>query len=56
MLFTFMNGIGYLLNFVFVDRKNRRQAVLTLKDGIEKLKAGHSLIIFPKAQEAQEKI
>lgn len=37
-----------VMNCVFVDRKNRRQAVLSLKDGAEKLKAGHSLIIFPE--------
>lgn len=36
------------MNCVFVDRKNRRQAVLSLKEGTEKLKAGHSLIVFPE--------
>ncbi|WP_282034105.1 lysophospholipid acyltransferase family protein [Metabacillus indicus] len=37
-----------VMNCIFVDRKNKRQAMLSLKEGSEKLKEGHSLIIFPE--------
>ncbi|MEA3319143.1 MAG: lysophospholipid acyltransferase family protein [Bacillota bacterium] len=36
------------MNCVFIDRKDRRKAVQSIKDGIETLKKGHSLVIFPE--------
>ncbi|WP_421379040.1 lysophospholipid acyltransferase family protein [Bacillus salacetis] len=37
-----------VLNCVFVDRKNKRQSVLSIRECITKLKEGHSLVIFPE--------
>ncbi len=36
------------MNCVFIDRKDRRKAVQSIKDGIATLKKGHSLVIFPE--------
>ncbi|PHE54497.1 lysophospholipid acyltransferase family protein, partial [Bacillus pseudomycoides] len=33
---------------VFMDRSNRRQSLQAIKDGIELLKNGHSIVIFPE--------
>ncbi|SET38058.1 1-acyl-sn-glycerol-3-phosphate acyltransferase [Oceanobacillus limi] len=37
-----------LLYCVFIDRKDRRQSIQAINQGIENLKAGHSLVIFPE--------
>ncbi|MDM5154793.1 lysophospholipid acyltransferase family protein [Bacillus sp. DX1.1] len=37
-----------LMNCVFMDRSNRRQSLQAIKDGIEFLKQGHSIVIFPE--------
>ncbi|WP_242142839.1 MULTISPECIES: 1-acyl-sn-glycerol-3-phosphate acyltransferase [unclassified Bacillus cereus group] len=37
-----------LMNCVFMDRSNRRQSLQAIKEGIELLKKGHSLVIFPE--------
>lgn len=37
-----------VMSCLFVDRKNRRQAVASLKKGVEQLKDGHSLLVFPE--------
>ncbi|MFD2045273.1 lysophospholipid acyltransferase family protein [Ornithinibacillus salinisoli] len=37
-----------LLYCVFIDRKDRRQSMKAIQQGIENLKAGHSLVIFPE--------
>ncbi|WP_018782138.1 MULTISPECIES: lysophospholipid acyltransferase family protein [Bacillus] len=37
-----------LMNCVFMDRSNRRQSLQAIKDGIELLKNGHSIVIFPE--------
>ncbi|QFT89297.1 1-acyl-sn-glycerol-3-phosphate acyltransferase [Bacillus sp. THAF10] len=36
------------MNCVFIDRKDRRKAVQSIRDGIATLKKGHSLVIFPE--------
>ncbi|MFY0757941.1 lysophospholipid acyltransferase family protein [Metabacillus dongyingensis] len=51
---TVILGIGFFIIVCLADRKNRRQAVLSLKDGMEKLKAGYSLIIFPEGTRSAE--
>ncbi|HEX3015218.1 MAG TPA: lysophospholipid acyltransferase family protein [Desulfobacteria bacterium] len=38
----------YKMHSVFLDRKNLRQSVLTMRKGVEILKAGNSLVIFPE--------
>ncbi|WP_231505656.1 lysophospholipid acyltransferase family protein [Bacillus sp. EB01] len=37
-----------LINCVFMDRGDRRQAIASLREGAEMLKKGHSLVIFPE--------
>ena len=37
-----------LTRCVLLDRKNRRQGILAMKEGISILKEGHSLVIFPE--------
>ncbi|MEN2465237.1 lysophospholipid acyltransferase family protein [Ornithinibacillus sp. JPR2-1] len=37
-----------LLNCVFIDREDRRQSMKAINQGIENLKNGHSLVIFPE--------
>jgi 1-acyl-sn-glycerol-3-phosphate acyltransferase len=37
-----------LLNCVFIDRSDRRQSMMAINQGIENLKTGHSLVIFPE--------
>ncbi|WP_047980437.1 lysophospholipid acyltransferase family protein [Ornithinibacillus contaminans] len=41
------NWMG-LLHCVFIDRADRRQSVKAINQGIENLKNGHSLVIFPE--------
>lgn len=37
-----------VMNCVFLDRKDRRQAIRSIREGAEILKQGHSLVIFPE--------
>ena len=37
-----------LMNCVFMDRSDRRQSLQAIKDGIELLKNGHSIVNFPE--------
>jgi 1-acyl-sn-glycerol-3-phosphate acyltransferase len=36
------------MHSVFMDRSDRRQSLNAIKEGIDKLKNGHSLVIFPE--------
>ncbi|MCM3617254.1 1-acyl-sn-glycerol-3-phosphate acyltransferase [Sutcliffiella horikoshii] len=36
------------MNCVFIDRKDRRKAIQSIREGIQTLKDGHSLVIFPE--------
>lgn len=38
----------YYMNGVFLDRSDRRKSVKTIQEGIQKLKDGHSIVIFPE--------
>lgn len=37
-----------VINCVFLDRSDRRQAIRSIREGSELLKQGHSLVIFPE--------
>lgn len=37
-----------VMNCVFLDRKDRRQAIRAIKEGAESIKKGHSLVLFPE--------
>lgn len=36
------------MNCIFMDRSNIRESVKSINEGVEKLKTGHSLVIFPE--------
>jgi 1-acyl-sn-glycerol-3-phosphate acyltransferase len=36
------------MHCIFMDRSDRRQSLKAIKDGVEKLQNGHSLVIFPE--------
>ncbi|WP_017755175.1 lysophospholipid acyltransferase family protein [Calidifontibacillus oryziterrae] len=40
---------------VFIDRKNKRQSVKAIQEGIKYLKDGHSLVIFPEGTRSKGK-
>jgi 1-acyl-sn-glycerol-3-phosphate acyltransferase len=44
----FLNWWMVLLDCLFLDRQNSKQALKTILYGIEKLKSGESLVIFPE--------
>ncbi|WP_404329031.1 lysophospholipid acyltransferase family protein [Mesobacillus maritimus] len=37
-----------VMNCVYLDRKDRRQAVRSIREGVKLLKDGHSILIFPE--------
>jgi 1-acyl-sn-glycerol-3-phosphate acyltransferase len=37
-----------VMNCVYLDRKDRRQAVRSIREGVKRLKEGHSILIFPE--------
>lgn len=37
-----------VINCVFLDRKDRRQAIRSIREGTEILRQGHSIVIFPE--------
>ena len=37
-----------VMNCVFMDRKDRRQSIKAIRQGIEVLKNGHSIVVFPE--------
>ncbi len=43
-----LSGWMKVMNCVFLDRKDRRQAVLSIREGTKMLKDGHSILIFPE--------
>ncbi|MFB1050935.1 lysophospholipid acyltransferase family protein [Paraliobacillus sp. JSM ZJ581] len=43
------------LKCVFIDRSNRRAAIKVIDDGIESLKAGQSMVIFPEGTRTRGK-
>jgi 1-acyl-sn-glycerol-3-phosphate acyltransferase len=43
----------YLMGGLFIDRKNIRNAVKTINKGIERIKAGGAMIIFPEGHRSR---
>lgn len=37
-----------VMNCVFLDRSDRRKAIQSIRDGVQSLKEGHSIFIFPE--------
>lgn len=43
-----ISGWMETMGCVFIDRKDRRSSVQSIRDGIQKLKDGHSILVFPE--------
>ena len=41
------------MNCIYLDRSNRRASLQMIKDGINKLKEQHSLLIFPEGSRSK---
>ena len=48
LLVPFLNIWIYMLGGFFIDRSSLRKASQTINKGVEKIKSGHGLIIFPE--------
>jgi 1-acyl-sn-glycerol-3-phosphate acyltransferase len=44
-----------VMNCVYLDRKDRRQAVRSIREGVRLLKEGHSILIFPEGTRSKGK-
>ena len=44
----FLNFWVYILGGLFIDRKNVRKAIRTINKGVQRIKSGHGMIIFPE--------
>ncbi|MDR0322187.1 MAG: 1-acyl-sn-glycerol-3-phosphate acyltransferase [Treponema sp.] len=51
----FLNIWIYMLGGLFIDRKNVRKAIRTINKGIQRIKAGGGMIIFPEGHRSKEK-
>ena len=49
----FMNMWIYMLGGLFIDRKNPRKALKTINSGIDKIKKGGAMIIFPEGHRSR---
>jgi 1-acyl-sn-glycerol-3-phosphate acyltransferase len=54
LLIPFLNVWIYMLGGLFIDRKTLRKASSTINKGVEKLKSGGGLIIFPEGHRSLE--
>jgi 1-acyl-sn-glycerol-3-phosphate acyltransferase len=53
LLIPFLNVLVSVLGGLFIDRKNIRSAVRTINRGIEKIKAGGCMLIFPEGHRSR---
>lgn len=42
-----------VMHCVFMDRKDRRQSIKAIRQGIELIKQGHSIVVFPEGTRSQ---
>jgi len=49
----FMNAWIYMLGGLFIDRGNVRNAVKTINKGVQRIKSGGSMIIFPEGHRSK---
>ncbi|MCL2805283.1 MAG: 1-acyl-sn-glycerol-3-phosphate acyltransferase [Treponema sp.] len=49
----FLNAWIYMLGGLFIDRKNVRKAIKTINKGVERIKAGGGMIIFPEGSRSR---
>lgn len=55
LLVPFLNVWIYMLGGLFIDRSAARKASLTINKGVEKIKSGNGLIIFPEGHRSKER-
>ena len=53
MLVPFLNCWIYMIGGLFIDRKNVRKAVRTINKGVERIKSGGCMIIFPEGHRSK---
>jgi 1-acyl-sn-glycerol-3-phosphate acyltransferase len=53
LLIPFLNVLVCLLGGLYIDRKNIRSAVRTINKGIERIKAGGCMLIFPEGHRSR---
>jgi 1-acyl-sn-glycerol-3-phosphate acyltransferase len=53
LFIPFLNIWIYMLGGLFIDRKNPRKAMKTINAGIEKIKKGGAMIIFPEGHRSR---
>ena len=53
LLVPFLNAWIFMLGGLFLDRKNVRKAMRTINKGVNRLKNGGSMIIFPEGSRAR---
>jgi 1-acyl-sn-glycerol-3-phosphate acyltransferase len=54
LFIPFLNIWIFLLGGLFIDRKNIRKAVRTINKGVEHIKAGGAMIIFPEGHRSRD--
>lgn len=54
--FPIVNRYMYIMNSLFIDRDNMKDAGKVILEGIKMLKNGHSLIIYPEGTRSQSSI
>jgi 1-acyl-sn-glycerol-3-phosphate acyltransferase len=53
LLIPFLNMWISVLGGLFIDRKNVRKAILTINKGVERIKAGGAMLIFPEGHRSR---
>jgi 1-acyl-sn-glycerol-3-phosphate acyltransferase len=51
----FINAWVFMLGGQFIDRKNVRKAIKTINKGVQRIKKGGGMIIFPEGHRSKEK-
>jgi len=53
LLVPFLNCWIYMLGGLFIDRKNVRKAIKTINKGVQRIKAGNGMLIFPEGHRSK---
>jgi 1-acyl-sn-glycerol-3-phosphate acyltransferase len=53
LFLPFFNLWIYMLGGLFIDRKNPRKALQTINKGVERIKAGGAMIVFPEGHRSR---
>ncbi|MCL2271720.1 MAG: 1-acyl-sn-glycerol-3-phosphate acyltransferase [Treponema sp.] len=53
LFIPFLNCWIYMIGGLFIDRKNVRKAILTINRGVQRLKSGSAMIIFPEGHRSK---